>query len=254
MASTKVKILITVKTYPTPSKRYKEIVCTAGLKENGIWVRLYPINYRYRDYSQWYKKYQWIEVEVEKHKRDVRPESFRPVSDIKILGEPLSTKNGWAERKKYVLTSGIKTMCWLQRQSQKVISLATIRPLKIEDFYWEKVSREWSGKQLNVLNQLSLFEKNKPLEKIPYKFKYRFICEEENCRGHEMMIEDWEVMELYRKMRDKYGEKEALLKIKERFLKVICAPNRDVYFFVGTTLQYGTWIIIGVFWPPKVNI
>lgn len=251
MERSKVKVLITVKTYPTPSKRYKEIVCTAGVKEDGNWLRLYPINYRYRNYSQWYKKYQWIEVEIEKHRRDPRPESFRPIGDIKILGKPLSTKNGWAERKKYVLAGGIKTMCWLQRQSQRVISLAAIKPLKIEDFYWEEVSREWSRKQLNVLNQLSLFEKNKPLEKIPYKFKYRFRCEEENCRGHEMMIEDWEVMQLYRKMRDKYGEKEALVKVKESFFKKICAPHKDIYFFVGTALQYGTWIIIGVFWPPK---
>ena len=113
----KIRLLITVKTYPTPSTRYREIVCTAGVKEDGSWVRLYPINYRFKDYSQWYKKYQWIEVEVEKNFRDPRPESFRPVSDIKILGKPLGTENNWAERKK---------ICLSQRNKNNVLVTETI--------------------------------------------------------------------------------------------------------------------------------
>ena len=31
----KLKILITVKTYPIPSSKYDELVCTAGVKETG---------------------------------------------------------------------------------------------------------------------------------------------------------------------------------------------------------------------------
>ena len=249
----RIKLLITVKTYPTPSRRYREIVCTAGVKEDGTWIRLYPIDYRFRDYSQWYKKYQWIEVEIEKHSKDPRPESFRPVGDIKILTKPIGTANKWAERKKYVLAKGTKTMCWLKKQSQKIISLAVIKPRKVKDFYWGKSSNEWSKKQKEALSKIGLFDKNKPpkLEKIPYKFMYYFICEEPDCPGHRMMIEDWEVMELYRKMRDKYGEEEGLKKVKEKFFYEICSPKKDTYFFVGTVLKHGTWIIIGTFWPPK---
>ena len=54
------QILIVVKTYLRPSFKYRELVCTAGITENGKWVRLYPINYRYLNYNKWYKKYQWI--------------------------------------------------------------------------------------------------------------------------------------------------------------------------------------------------
>jgi hypothetical protein len=36
------KVLITVKTYPTLSAKYGELVCTAGIKEDGAWVRIYP--------------------------------------------------------------------------------------------------------------------------------------------------------------------------------------------------------------------
>jgi len=33
------KIFITVKTYPTLSKKYDELVCTAGILDDGSWAR-----------------------------------------------------------------------------------------------------------------------------------------------------------------------------------------------------------------------
>jgi hypothetical protein len=44
----KIKVLITVMTYPHPSESHQELVCTAGITEAGEWVRLHPIDYRYR--------------------------------------------------------------------------------------------------------------------------------------------------------------------------------------------------------------
>jgi len=73
----RLKILITIKTYPIPSKKYDELVCTAGVTESGDFIRLYPINFRELDYARQYRKYQWMEVEAEKHTgRDVRKESI----------------------------------------------------------------------------------------------------------------------------------------------------------------------------------
>jgi hypothetical protein len=37
------KVLIAVKTYPTISTKYDELVCTAGFREDGTWIRIYPI-------------------------------------------------------------------------------------------------------------------------------------------------------------------------------------------------------------------
>ncbi len=54
----RMKILITVKTYPIPSAKYDELVCTAGVREDGGFVRLYPISFRDLPFSQQYKKYQ----------------------------------------------------------------------------------------------------------------------------------------------------------------------------------------------------
>ena len=54
------KVLITVKTYPLPSKKSIEVSCTAGITEDGKWIRLFPLPYRYLGYKL--RKYQWVNI------------------------------------------------------------------------------------------------------------------------------------------------------------------------------------------------
>jgi hypothetical protein len=255
MTYTKEKVLITVKTYPQPSTTHQELVCTAGVREDGTFIRLYPIDYRYRPYWQWYKKYQWIEVEVTKNDKDHRKESYRPkVDSIRPLTEPLSTKRNWEERKKYVLAKGPRTIEELKEfQSQDNTSLGIVRPKEITDFSIEVCGAEWKGAWEDQLKQKNLFgPDNKPLEKIPFKFSYSFKCDDNRCTGHTMMIEDWEVGELYRHMKLKYTDPAiAAQKVKGTFFDKMCAADVDTHFFVGTVLSHGTWVILGVFWPKK---
>jgi len=245
----RINLLITIKTYPLPSTKYEEVVCTAGVLEDGTFIRLYPIDYRSRSYDQWYKKYQWIEVDVEKNTRDPRPESFRPVSDI-VPGKVVNTKHNWAKRREYVLAKPLRTMCALNDTDQREVSLGIVKPLIIEDFLIEETERNWTASTENLMKQMKLFGNDrKPLEKIPYKFSYRFKCEEPGCKGHTKMIEDWEVGQLYRKMRDKYGEeKVACEKVKESFYDNICDAKKDTYFYVGTVLEHASWVILGAFY------
>lgn len=250
------KILITVKTYPLPSTTAsRETVCTAGVREDGSFIRLYPVDYRYRPYTQWYSKYSWVAVNVRKGKKgDYRPESFEPVGEFELLGSIDPRKGGnWAERKKYVLAQGTQTMCHLQSLRMDQRSLGIVRPRVVENFLIEEAERKWKPEWENLYMQDLLFgPKQKPLEKIPFKFSYRYKCEEEGCRGHTMMIEDWEVGQLFRKMRDKFGdERIATEKVKERFFDQICGPTKDTHFFVGTVFGYPTWIVLGTFWPEK---
>lgn len=74
------KVLITVMTYPLPSKKYSELVCTAGVLEDGSWIRIYPIPLEFWDFH----KYQWVELFLERNiTNDFRPESFKLVkSDL----------------------------------------------------------------------------------------------------------------------------------------------------------------------------
>jgi len=100
------KVLITVKTYPTLSGKYDELVCTAGFREDGSWVRIYPIQFRNKPYNEQYKKWQWIEIDLVKNTSDARPESFRPYShdtSITIVGEIKADGKSWDERRKIAL-------------------------------------------------------------------------------------------------------------------------------------------------------
>lgn len=256
----KTRLLVTVKSYPLPSTvpAIKEHVCTAGVLEDGSFIRVYPINYRYKPYWQWYLKYQWIELELVKNKHDRRPESYSPSGDAGIsIGEKLPSKRNWADRKRYVLAKGTDTMCYLRTltlaKTEK--SLAIIKPASVEDFIVEEDERDWKPAWKAVLAQAEIFgPKSKPLEKIPYKFSYRFYCSEPGCRGHTMMISDWELGQLYRSMRDKFqDERTAVAKVKQKFLDQMCARSIDTHFFVGTVAGHGTWIVLGVFWPKKEN-
>ena len=70
------KVLITVKTYPISAK-YDELVCKADFLEDGTRVRIYPVPFRRFAYTEQYKKYDWIELDLVKNTSDFRPESYR---------------------------------------------------------------------------------------------------------------------------------------------------------------------------------
>ncbi|MDR0952924.1 MAG: hypothetical protein LBM71_01860, partial [Elusimicrobiota bacterium] len=202
----KEKILITVKTYPTPSSKYDELVCTAGLREDGSWVRIYPIEFRKLSYNDHYKKYDWVEVLLERRTSDFRSESFKPKSDLKVVGH-IGYDNSWQERKDLVLKKAKVytnlTELIADSKKPKYVSLAVFKPTKIIDFTFEPVDREWSKQDALSLIQGNLFEPNsdfKPVRKLPYKFKYKFI--DDAGKESHLMIEDWELGALFWKYAD----------------------------------------------------
>lgn len=90
----RVQVLTVVMTYPHPSSKHQELVCTAGITKAGEWVRLYPIDYRYLPKDKQFRKYQWIEIELEPTGagNDMRKESRRPNLDLlQLISAPLST-------------------------------------------------------------------------------------------------------------------------------------------------------------------
>jgi len=77
MATRRANILILCKTYPSPSKRYAETSCVAGMEETGRLIRLYPVPFRFLTEEQKFRKWQWINARIEKTRDDHRPESHR---------------------------------------------------------------------------------------------------------------------------------------------------------------------------------
>jgi hypothetical protein len=251
------KVLITIMTYPHPSRGYQELVCTAGLTESLEWVRLYPIDYRYRPKGQRFHKYQWIEVVLDPRNKsnDTRKESRRPdLATIRILGEPISTKNKWAERRELIDRVPHYTVNQLKAlyKSEKV-SLGIVRPKRIIDLEIRDADPEWKPEWQNLYSQMTLFgPPQKPLRKIPYSFHYKFDCEDSN-KPHVAMCEDWELGTLFLNESARLGSDEAAAEsVKKKFLGELCRPDKDTRFFMGTFWPYNTWLVLGVFWPPKI--
>ena len=98
------RILITVKTYPTLSQSHVELVCTAGFREDGSWVRIYPIPFRLLSEEKKFPKWTWIDLPLVKRVKDKRPESYNPAdrNDIVLQGK-ISTADNWRERRELSL-------------------------------------------------------------------------------------------------------------------------------------------------------
>ena len=250
------RLLITVMTYPHPSQGYQELVCTAGVTEAGEWVRLYPVDYRYRPTTQRFRKYQWVEVDLAPTgtRNDKRKESRRPDLDsIRIVGPPLPTANAWAARRAIVDRMAHRTLSQLKAlYDTESASLGIVRPSRVLDIEVTPVEPRWKPEWQRLFSQVRLFgEQQKPLRKLPYKFQYVFECEDSE-QPHRAMIEDWELGVLFLKESERLGSDEAAAdSVRKKFLEELCAPDRDTRFFMGTRFPYNTWLVVGVFWPPK---
>lgn len=262
------KVLITVKTYPTISTKYEELVCTAGFLEDGSWIRIYPVQFRKKSYGEQYGKYQWIEIDLVKNTEDFRPESFRPYShetEIKILDSIKPDGGSWAERRKLVLNKVYTNLSILisEAKDRKVLtSLAVFKPTEIIDFKVEAVEREWNKEKLQSLNQLKIFEtidagKPQVVKKLPYEFSY--IFKDDKGKQSKLMIEDWELGQLYWNcLKISKDEEVAIKKVREKYFEDF-AKTKDLHFFLGTAKTFhlrspNPFLVIGTFYPKFTKI
>jgi hypothetical protein len=248
------KVLITARTYPAPARKGIEVSCTGGITADGKWIRLHPVPYRFLDEDKRFRKYQWIDASISKS-NDSRPESFTlDLNSIHIASEPLSTARLWQARKEIVTPLQSPSLCWLQaeRDKNKFPTLGFFKPKEISRFIIEPDNPYWTHEELAKLRQNPLFGAvpTQQLEKLPYKFKYRFVCDEPTCRGHELSCLDWELGQSYRKWCRKYGEDwEGAIRLRYEQEMI---ERYDTHFFVGTVRTHpDAWIIVGLFYPPK---
>ena len=252
------KILIVVKTYPTPANRGVEVSCTAGITEDQQWIRLFPIPFRYLSESQRFKKYQWIGARIKKAS-DFRVESYEiDVESIELLSDPLPTDDYWIARKDLVFPLMSDSLCHLQetQRRESAPTLGFFRPRRIKSLEIERdESPCWTESQLGILSQSSFFDDapEEMLEKIPYKFYYHFECEDSECFGsHRISCYDWEMNEAYRRWHRKYGASGWEDKFRLRFETEMIAKY-DTHFYVGTIKNHpNAWIIVGLFYPGKM--
>ncbi|MGB6222538.1 hypothetical protein [Haloferula sp.] len=262
------RILITVKTYPTLSQSHVELVCTAGFREDGSWVRIYPIPFRLLTEETRFPKWTWIELPLVRRIKDKRPESFSPVNrdDITIL-DPVSTADNWRERRAVVQRGRIWTNLTelIAAGKRDEVSLATFKPAKLLGFEWQPSTEDWDPaklaaatrqlQQTSFLDADALQQNFKPARKVPYDFYYRF--EDDSGNKPRLRILDWEIGMLYWNCRQSAAsDAEALEKVRQmyetRFFQT------DLHLFLGTTYEWHSrapnpWVIIGVLPLPQEN-
>ena len=126
------QVLVTVMTYPSPSRRYVEIVCCAGIDlTSGSWIRLYPVPYSSLPSPNRFKKYDIIEVRCEKASRDSRIESYKVDQDsIKVIRH-LDTNDNWRARRDIVLPTASSSFCEILKRVRDNKSLGMFKPCDI---------------------------------------------------------------------------------------------------------------------------
>jgi len=266
----KKKILITVKTYPTLSSSYGELVCTAGLLEDGTWIRIYPVPFRRLEEYQKFEKYRIIEAQVIRNTKDPRPESYKiDFQSLVLSGTKLDTADSWRERRNWIIDRGKVydnlTALIAAANERNELSLATFKPSELIDLKVEPQTPHWDEKKIAILEEASkqehLFSEWQPqsvtklVKKLPWKFSYRFL----DCKGREstMMIEDWEIGALYWGcVRNGATPEEAVGKVRQMYWDNFA--TKDLHLFLGTTREWhgrgkNPFVIIGVFYPPIQN-
>ena len=264
------RVYITVKTYPTLSEKYDELVCTAGICEDGSWIRLYPLPFRKLEDDRKFKKWQWIEVDVERNTSDFRPESYKVLNIDNLAVIPSkSAKVNWDERKRIIFKTeeaftNKAEIIKLTKTNPPGRTLLTFKPANIIKFYTMPTEREWPKDKLELIKekakQLSLFqtqeeliEEFKVVDKLPYEFRYVFT-DNEGVES-DLMIEDWEIGALYLNcLKNANGDEGlAIDKVKARYWDDF--SKKDIFLFLGTRLRDqirspNPFSIVGVFYPP----
>jgi len=256
------KILITVKTYPLLSSKHTETVCTAGLNEEGKWIRIYPVPFRLMDKHKRFKKYQWIEAKIIKDTCDPRPESHKLAGDIKPL-HCLDTSNAWEERKNLVLGKIFYTLDTLIHEARDIkqsTSLATFKPKRIVNFSIERdMSLRDRRQKVNALRkQLSKQQAQRLVQAVPFKFYYTFI--DQRGKRSTLQILDWEIYQLCRKLIRKHDACKTKISgiLREKYLTQL-TKSRDIYLFLGTNKYWhirrsnNPFMIVGIFYPPMTQ-
>ena len=249
----KEKMLMLARACPIVSQKYEHLVCIAGITESGEWRRIYPVQWKTfwgKDAAK-YKKKMWIEYELEEDKpsdhrlesRKVKPGTVRPLYEEK-----------YSEIKK-ILDKKLTSIEKLSQIDHKEVSLGIIKP-EIKDFIWKDSPhyKELSEKQ----KQQTLFEGSAVKAFVPKEsFQYLFNCNgENNCKGHKMLCEDWELGELVRHCEDylkkgKYKDKDEMLqKVKYKMFDEML-KKKEIYFILGTHFRFPTYMIIGFIAPRK---
>lgn len=265
MADTK-RILILCKTYPSPSSKYAETSCVAGMTEEGQLIRLYPVPFRLISDDQQFRKWQWVEARIEHAHNDRRPESHKIYVDtIECDPAPLKAgKDGWPYRMELLSKLPIfEDFAAVETARQdRSVTLALLRPKRIVGLEIKPTKNpDWTddekAKLIQLQKQVGLFDEAeisteiKLLEKLPFDFHYNYECEVDGKTiSYKHKLVDWEVGALYRRLRKQFGATGWEEPFRAKYEKEL--PARDLLLLLGTIHRFpDQWLAVSVICPPK---
>ncbi|VVB91275.1 Uncharacterised protein [uncultured archaeon] len=236
----KEKVLVLVRAIPEKSERYGYLICVAGINEKNEWRRLYPFKFSYGERLVDFGKKDLIDVTLADPDNDKRSES-RKVTTHENLESQLNDEE--------ILQRIMPLVSSIEKLKKEGASLGVIKPelagidviINSTDIYDEQTYFTLADDYLEKREKV----------KMPVELRYQFKCKDEpECKGHNIILIDWELNELARNLMRKEKDKKIIeAKIKTKFFDFM--KTRDLYFFMGTHFRFGTWIIIGLFYPQK---
>lgn len=257
------RILILAKTYPSPSAQYVETSCVAGIAQDGSMRRLFPVPFRMVEDAQQFKKWQWVEVRIEKASKDHRPESHKVYVDTIRCGEVLDTKNAWASRWPWLdkMPTFTSFAAIEAAHTADGLSLALLRPRRLLGLDITKARHtDWTDEerekllhdqmQGNLFSEVEQRRELKQLRKIPFDFYYRYLCDTpDGEREHRHKIVDWEAGALYWNCQKTHGSD------WQRPFRAQLEENlgaKELMFLMGNLHRFQEqWLIVSLIYPPK---
>jgi hypothetical protein len=228
-----------VKALPRPSRKYGETVCCAGVTQDRMWKRLYPVRFRQLAGDQRFQRWQWVEFKHRRPTQDQRSESCHVFEDTIVpLGE-LPVRDRFALIDPMIVASP-------QAAHNSGSSLAVIRPSSTRFIAKRKPDRvievekrayAEAGLQTGFLDrELAKFTPS------PYEFAFSFQSQD---GSHTWRCADWETHATYFKWRQQYGDAETVRKLTGLYNDEY--PRRGMVFAIGNMAKRPqTWQLLGV--------
>ncbi|HEX9435959.1 MAG TPA: hypothetical protein VGA16_02215 [Candidatus Limnocylindria bacterium] len=189
-------------------------------RETGALARLSPFPWKGADTEPPIPKWSWIHAATRASEYDPRPESHKVVGDVSLTAY-VEARDGWRLRWPFVRPHVLGSVEDVQQRARDGIATAAfVRPAPDAD-----------------VMQLPL--------------RLRFRCDDDACAAqHELPILDWELHEMARATRERYGAQWAT-----QFRRTWGMPlfeRYDVHVLVSTYAQAITKpYVAGLFYPPR---
>lgn len=248
------------KTYPEPSRRYYETVCTGALREaDGRPIRLYPVPLRYMSDDSQYKLWDMIEVPIDRSRSDQRPESFKiDPQRLRCVGRIATDSDGWAQRRALVDRNcdwHFDGMAALKAANQaKKTSIGLVVPGSVDHVELaakppsERAEFRQKCEELRLRKESDMFDPHyQVLDFLPNEIFLHWrclsLCDTCTRRPHRMKVLDWGLMQLARTK----GWDAAVTKLGE----ISNPQNHDFRMFLGNFAQHPTNFGVIALWYPR---